>query len=128
MVSDAQGRILLIERGHPPLGWALPGGFVDSGETLECAVARELQEETGLQTSRVEQFFTYSDPARDPRHHTVTTVFLAEAAGMPKAGDDAVQACFFDPVNFPKLAFDHALVIDQVLEFKKTGRRPYSRA
>jgi 8-oxo-dGTP diphosphatase len=127
-VIDSRGRILLIERGLPPSGWALPGGFVDAGETLASAVARELLEETGLVASAMEQFFTYSDPSRDPRHHTLTTVFLAKAEGSPKAGDDAVAARFYEPSKLPKLAFDHDLVLKQIFDFKKTGKRPDSLA
>ena len=81
--------IVLIERKNPPQGWALPGGFVDYGESVESAAVREAKEETCLDVRLIEQFHTYSDPTRDPRHHTVSIVFLATADGAPRGGDDA---------------------------------------
>ena len=112
VVENPSGEVLLIERRNPPRGWALPGGFVDVGETLETAVARELFEETGLRASRVQQFHTYSDPARDPRHHTVSTVFRVDAEGEPAAGDDALAAAYFSPHALPEpVVFDHARII-----------------
>ena len=112
VVFNDRGEVLLIKRRNPPRGWALPGGFVDVGETLETAVARELAEETGLRARSVRQFHTYSDPARDPRHHTVSTVFRVEADGTPTAGDDAVDAAFFPPDALPEpVVFDHARII-----------------
>lgn len=110
IIETANG-IVLVERKNPPLGWALPGGFVDYGETLEQAAEREALEETGLQIRLTGQFHTYSDPARDPRHHTVSTVFLATATGRPEAGDDAGQARIFRPDNLPDLVFDHARIL-----------------
>ncbi len=103
--------IVLIERRNPPFGWALPGGFVDYGETLEEAARREAKEETGLAITTLEQFHTYSDPKRDPRHHTVSTVFLAVAAGSPLAGDDARRAEIFKPGSLPQLVFDHQRIL-----------------
>jgi ADP-ribose pyrophosphatase YjhB (NUDIX family) len=94
----------------------LPGGFVDTGETLEEAVARELLEETGLRAQTVLQFHTYSEPSRDPRHHTVSTVFLVEATGEPQAGDDAAEARFFPRHALPSpIAFDHLRILEEVL-------------
>jgi len=125
VVRNAAGEFLLVERGHPPAGWALPGGFVDAGETLEGAVARELREETGLTARRLTQFHTYSDPARDPRHPTVSTVFLVEAEGTPRAGDDAVNAAFYPGGGLPRpIAFDHARILEDVRRWLETGLRP----
>ncbi|HBK22669.1 MAG TPA: NUDIX hydrolase, partial [Planktothrix sp. UBA10369] len=81
--------IVLIERKNPPLGWAIPGGFVDYGESVETAAIREAKEETGLDVELIEQFYVYSDPNRDPRQHTLSVVFLATAIGQPQAADDA---------------------------------------
>jgi 8-oxo-dGTP diphosphatase len=124
VVHDTRGGVLLIERLNPPPGWALPGGFVDPGETLETAVARELREEAGLEATRIEQFHTYSDPHRDPRHHTVSTIFLVDAAGAPRAGDDAGRAAFFPYDRLPPLAFDHRDILADVARFRANGRRP----
>jgi len=111
--------IVLIRRKNPPEGWALPGGFVDYGETLEDAAVREAREETGLDVRLVRQFHSYSDPHRDPRRHTISTVFLAEAAGQAVAGDDAAEIGVFSAVELPdNLAFDHR----QILEDYITGR------
>ncbi len=109
-------RIVLVKRRNPPHGWALPGGFVDYGETLEDAAKREALEETGLAVTLVRQFHTYSDPARDPRSHTITTVFLAKASGEIIAGDDAAEAKAYEPAAFPDpLAFDHGAILQDYL-------------
>lgn len=119
------GRIVLVERKFPPLGWALPGGFVDVGETVGHAAAREALEETGLTVELQEQLFTYSDPARDPRKHTVSTVFVARAKGEPRGGDDAAQAVAFKLDALPSpLCFDHARIVTDYVRFKKDGTRP----
>lgn len=112
LIINIDDGIVLIERNNPPHGWALPGGFVDYGETLEQAAVREAREETGLQVNLRGQFHTYSDPARDPRHHTVSTVFLATAQGTPKGGDDARQARIFTREKLPLLVFDHKRILD----------------
>lgn len=105
--------IILIKRKNPPEGWALPGGFVDYGETLEEAAGREAKEETGLDIKISRQFHSYSDPSRDPRQHTISTVFLAEAAGEAKAGDDAAEYGIFRKDNLPdKIAFDHRKILN----------------
>ena len=98
-VRTPRGRrgIVLVERRNPPPGWALPGGFVDYGETLEAAAVREAREETGLEVDLLGQLHTYSDADRDPRLHTVSTVFVAKARGVPKGGDDARRARVVDP-------------------------------
>jgi ADP-ribose pyrophosphatase YjhB (NUDIX family) len=92
IIIELDEGIVLIERKNPPHGWALPGGFVDYGESLEAAATREAKEETGLEVELLRQFHTYSDPGRDPRGHTVSTVFVARASGVPQAADDAQAA------------------------------------
>ena len=111
IIIEVGDGIVLVERKNPPLGWALPGGFVDYGETLEAAAIREALEETRLRITLGPQFHTYSDPGRDPRHHTVSTVFLASAEGEPMGGDDAKQARIFRPDHLPHLVFDHARIL-----------------
>ena len=132
LVEDPAGRILLIRRRNPPHGWAIPGGFVDVGETLEAAAVREIREETGLDVELTGQFHTYSDPKRDPRHHTVTLVFLGRPVhpnATPTAGDDALEAIFFPPEAPPTpLAFDHATVLADFLTFRQSGNSmPFNR-
>ena len=119
---DRPGRpIVLIERRNPPLGWALPGGFVDRGETLEQAALREAAEETALKIRLKTLLGCYSDPQRDPRGHTVSAVYVAEAEGEPKAGDDAAKVAVMDALNPPKFAFDHALILSDYRRFRETG-------
>jgi ADP-ribose pyrophosphatase YjhB (NUDIX family) len=110
---EVRGGIVLVRRRNPPLGYALPGGFVDYGESLEEAVQREAREETGLSLRDVEQFHTYSDPARDPRFHTISTVFTARADGSPRAGDDAADVLVVAPEEAQRLtfAFDHGRIV-----------------
>jgi len=117
-------RIVLVERKNPPHGWALPGGFVDAGESLAEAAVREAREETGLEVRLEEQFFTYGDPDRDPRMHTISTVFIARAEGDPVGGDDARQARAFDWDELPPLAFDHGRILEDVRRYLSTGVRP----
>ena len=117
--------VVLIERRNPPRGWALPGGFVEAGESLEEAARREALEETGLKVRLREQFFTYSDPARDPRHHTITTVYLADAEGIPQGGSDARAAAVWPWDALPEpLCFDHGRILEDVRRYLETGERP----
>ena len=108
----SQSRIVLVRRKNPPLGWALPGGFVDVGETVEEAVCREDLEETSLHVKLKRQYHVYSDPMRDPRGHTISVVFLATAEGEAVGGDDAEEARTFASDDLPKdLAFDHRQIL-----------------
>lgn len=117
--------ILLIERLNPPLGWALPGGFVDYGESLETAAKREAQEEVGLEVNLIEQFHVYSDPDRDPRKHTVSVVFVAAAKGDPVAGDDAKALKSFELWELPQtLCFDHSRIVRDYRSYRDYGVRP----
>ena len=113
--------VVLIKRKNPPLAWALPGGFVDYGESLEQAAVREALEETGLAIKLYRQFHTYSDPDRDPRQHTVSTVFLATATGSPVAGDDADEVAIFSEEALPPLAFDHARILADYFAAQRTA-------
>ena len=118
------GGVVLVRRRNPPLGWALPGGFVDAGEPLETAARREALEETGLRVALLEQFFTYSDPARDPRQHTQSTVYLATAEGVPRGGDDAAEARVWAWDALPEpLCFDHGRILEDVQRYLDGGGR-----
>jgi ADP-ribose pyrophosphatase YjhB (NUDIX family) len=118
IIIEINDGIVLIERKNPPFGWALPGGFVDYGEPLENAAKREAKEETTLSIQLVEQFHTYSDPSRDPRHHTVSTVFIAKGNGIPKGEDDARKAMVFKLAKLPSpIVFDHAIILDDYLKY-----------
>jgi 8-oxo-dGTP diphosphatase len=119
IIIETDGGVILINRANPPHGWALPGGFVDWGESLEEAAVREAREETSLDVRLIRQFHTYSDPRRDPRHHTITTVYIARASGDPRAADDAKEARIFARDGLPSpLVFDHAEILDDYF----TGR------
>ncbi len=144
IIEVAGGKVLLIERKNPPHGWALPGGFVDYGETLAAAArprsrreaARRLpcrraasgaagaRDETDLEVELVELFHCYSDPARDPRGHTVSTVFIARSGGTARAGDDAGEVAAFALDALPALAFDHATILADFGAYRASGRRP----
>ena len=104
--------IVLIKRKNPPFGWALPGGFVDYGESLESAAKREAEEETSMKVELLYQLGAYSNPSRDPRHHTISVVFVGRATGIPKAADDAIDVGIFDRLSLPDhLAFDHKEIL-----------------
>lgn len=120
-----KGGIVLIERKNEPAGWALPGGFVDVGESLEEAAVREAREETSLDVTLTEQFHAYSRPDRDPRFHTVTMVFIGTGAGELKGRDDARRAEAFSVEHLPEqIAFDHRQIIYDYLRYVATGERP----
>ena len=120
IVEMEDGSIVLVERKNPPFGWALPGGFVDYGETVENAARREAREETGLDIELLGLVGVYSDPARDPRRHTLSVVFAAKAEGQLRAGDDAADARLFGRHNLPdKLAFDHQRILEDYYRIRK---------
>lgn len=117
--------IVLIERKNPPFGWAIPGGFVDYGESVETAARREAKEETGLDVELIEQFQVYSDPQRDPRKHTISIVFLASAIGTPQADDDAKNLDLFYLWELPEnLCFDHHKILTDYRRYRDYGWRP----
>lgn len=121
-MADRPGRpVVLIERRNPPPGWALPGGFVDVGETLEQAAVREAREETSLDVTLGRLLGNYSDPSRDARGHTVSAVYIAEARGEPRAADDAKHLGVFDPSDTPPLAFDHAQIMADYVHYLRTA-------
>lgn len=123
IIETASG-IVLIRRKNPPPGWALPGGFVDYGESLETAARREALEETGLNIKLFEQFHAYSSPDRDPRQHTVTVVFIASADGHPTAGDDAGSVRIFSRSELPEdIAFDHAAILSDYFRYTRGEKK-----
>lgn len=119
------GKVVLIERANPPKGWALPGGFVNYGETVEEAVRREVKEETGLSLSGLEQFRVYSAPNRDPRGHCVSVIFVARGRGKLKAGDDArtYRLVERDEVIRENLVFDHRQILADYRKWLKNSKR-----
>lgn len=122
IIIEIQGGIVLIERRNPPYGWALPGGFVDYGESLETAAVREAREETQLDIENLTLLGCYSDPARDNRMHTVSTVFIAQGTGTPAAADDAAGLAVFSIEDIPEeLCFDHALILGDYARSKKSS-------
>lgn len=128
-LNDRPGRpIVLIERKNPPHGWALPGGFVDIGETLETAAIREAREETSLNVTLTCLLGCYSDPARDPRGHTASAVYIATAHGEPRAADDAKALSVFTLDALPAaLAFDHAQILRDYVHYRQHGELPSPR-
>ncbi|MDH5358968.1 MAG: NUDIX hydrolase [Gammaproteobacteria bacterium] len=121
MVDHPSRPIVLIERRYDPFGWAIPGGFVDMGERLEQAAIREAKEETSLDVRLLILLGNYSDPHRDPRGHTVSPVYVAEARGEPRAMDDACNLSLFTPDKLPKLVFDHALILEDYRRYRAQG-------
>lgn len=123
LIDQPDRPILLIERKYPPHGWALPGGFVDVGESLEQAAVREAQEEVSLAVTLKALLGCYSDPSRDARMHTISAVYIAEAQGVPRAADDAANVQAFMPAELPEaLAFDHKLILSDYLSFRQNGQ------
>lgn len=122
IIIEVDGGIVLIERKNEPHGWALPGGFVDYGESLEDAARREAEEETSLTVQLKCQLHAYSDPARDKRLHTLSVVFVAEAEGTPDGQDDAKRAGVFSEHNLPSsIVFDHARILSDYFRWKREG-------
>lgn len=122
IIIEVPEGIVLIYRKNEPTGWAIPGGFVDYGETLENAAIREAQEETCLSVSNLRLLGCYSSPERDPRQHTISTVFVASGSGTPSAADDAARLTVFAPNDIPAdLCFDHRRILDDYLTRKKQG-------
>ncbi len=120
IIIEVEKGIVLIRRKNPPYGWALPGGFVDYGESLEAAAIREAREETSLDVELVSQLGAYSDPDRDPRKHTISVVFIARAGGQPRAADDAVDIGIFDRDTLPeRLAFDHGRIVQDYFDSQR---------
>jgi len=124
IIELASGGVVLVERKYPPPGWAIPGGFIEVGETAETCAVREVREETGLDVELVDLVWVYSDPRRDPRRHTMSVVFLGRADGEPRGADDAEEARAFawDALPAP-LAFDHADVLRDARRLLLTGTR-----
>jgi ADP-ribose pyrophosphatase YjhB (NUDIX family) len=117
IIIETEKGIVLIKRRNPPYGWALPGGFVDYGESLEEAAVREAKEETSLEVRLVAPLGAYSDPNRDPRHHTISYVYVARSRGTPIASDDAMEIGIFVRDSLPKdLAFDHGKILQDYFE------------
>jgi len=125
VIIEVGDRIVLIRRKHPPAGWAIPGGFLDAGERAEDGAAREAFEETGLRVTLTGLLGVYSDPARDPRRHTISTVYIGRAEGTPAGGDDAAEARLFGEEDLPSpIAFDHAEILSDYFRYRRTGKRP----
>ena len=125
VIAEIGDKIVLIERRNFPSGWAIPGGFVDFGETVEQAAIREAREEISLEVEIRALLGVYSRPDRDPRGQTITVVYVAKAKGVPRGDDDAKRAALFDPRHPPlPLAFDHAAILADYVRFLDTGEYP----
>ncbi len=119
IIIETDSGIVLIKRKNPPYGWAIPGGFIDYGESAEQAAIREAKEETNLDIMDLKQFHTYSDPGRDPRFHTISVVFVARAEGIPRAKDDAIDIGIFTADRLPEeIAFDHRKILNDYFQKK----------
>ncbi len=127
VIIEIDMKIVLISRKHPPLGWAIPGGFVDYGEKIEDAALREAEEETGLQVTLQTLLGVYSDPSRDNRRHTASAVYIGHSKGTPKAADDAQEARLFSIDELPELCFDHQQILDDYKVYKQEGVFPPPR-
>jgi 8-oxo-dGTP diphosphatase len=126
IIEGSDGRIVLVLRKFIPHGWAIPGGFVDYGEEVGKACLREAKEETGLEVELIEQLFTYSDPRRDARKHTMSTVYWCKVrSGTLQAADDAQDARWFTEAEVPwkDLCFDHSEILRDYFRYRKTGER-----
>lgn len=118
----AKGPIVLIRRKHPPHGWALPGGFVDCGETVAAAAVREAREETSCEVTLQALLGCYSNPDRDARGHTVSLVYIADTGDNPRAADDASDLAWFELDDLPQaLCFDHATILEDYRRYLATG-------
>ncbi len=117
IIIEYEGGVILVERSNPPYGWALPGGFVEYGESLEQAAVRGVKEETNLDLADLRQFHTYSAPGRDPRFHTISTIFIADGIGKPIPGDDAanVKIVRYEDLLQGNYAFDHKEILEEYL-------------
>jgi len=125
VIIEIGDRIVLIRRKHPPHGWAIPGGFIDMGEQAQDAALREAFEETGLRVVLTDLLGVYSDPTRDRRRHTISTVYIGHSQGTPAGGDDASEARLFGEADLPSpIAFDHAAILSDYFRFRRTGKRP----
>ena len=125
LVDKPSRPIVLIERKNEPFGWAIPGGFVDYGESIESSAIREAKEEVSLDVELVEQFYVYSDPTRDPRQHTLAIVFIATAKGEPVAADDAKNLGIFHQWDLPQnLCFDHDRIMEDYWNYRNYGLKP----
>jgi ADP-ribose pyrophosphatase YjhB (NUDIX family) len=125
VIVEVDGGIVLIRRRNPPHGWAIPGGFIDAGERAEDAARREMREETTLDVELVDLLGVYSDPGRDARGPTISTVYVGRARGRPQAADDAAGAGVFGELDLPApLVFDHARILADYFRLRRTGERP----
>ena len=125
LIDRPERPIILIERKNEPMGWAIPGGFVDYGESIETAAVREAEEEVSLKVKLIEQFYVYSAPDRDPRQHTLSIVFIATAKGQPVAADDARNLGIFNQYDLPQnLCFDHDRVLEDYWNYRNYALKP----